>query len=519
VTSKPSANRQGRRYLALWFALLPAERWFIHQPQDGAGRDDPLAFVEKRGGAIRLVAVDARARALGMAPGLTLADARARVPELAVVDQDSAADQAWLERLADGCLRYTPQVAIDAPDGLTLDISGCAHLFGGEAALADALVERLGRLGMSARHAIAATPDAARALARFQTAPGQDEAAAVRRLPVAALQLDTERTTALIRAGLKTIGEVARRPMAGIAARFGSDAVQALHRLTGDSDSPIDPHRITPAILVERRFPEPIAQADYALRIVEELAGEAADVLARRDQGGRRFEALFFRSDGLVQRLRVETGMATRDPPAVMRLFRERIAALSDPIDPGFGYDLIRLAVPGTEALAATQLKLEGGTVAEAEIAALVDRLSTRLGKGRIRRFRPVDSHIPEQAQLLFPAIEGGEAVAWPMPETGEPPSRPLHLFDPPHAIEAIAEVPDGPPLRFRWRRSLHDITRYEGPERIASEWWRRRDGRGLTRDYYRVEDRGGRRFWIFRHGLYEGERAAPGWYLHGLFA
>jgi protein ImuB len=201
----------------------------------------------------------------------------------------------------------------------------------------------------------------------------------------------------------------------------------------------------------------------------------------------------------------------------------ERVEGLSDPIDPGFGFDLIRLTVPVAEPLAVTQLKLEGGAVREAEVAALVDRLSTRLGRDHVRRLVAQDTHIPEQMQLALPAVEAAQAaVSWSKPESGEPPMRPLHLFDPPQPIEVIAEVPDGPPRRFRWRRKFHEVRRFEGPERISSEWWNRRDGvvgkGGLTRDYYRIEDARGRRFWVFRHGLFK-EKPDPKWYLHGLFA
>jgi protein ImuB len=233
---------------------------------------------------------------------------------------------------------------------------------------------------------------------------------------------------------------------------------------------------------------------------------------------------VFFRSDGLTRQPTIETGAATRDVKAVMRLFRERIDTLDDPLDPGFGYDMVRLTVPAHEPLAAHQLRLEGGEAhARQQVEELVDKLSTRLGRARVRRFQAGDSHIPEQAQLALPAIEaGGRGAEWTRSAPGNPPLRPLHLFDPPQAIEVIAQVPDGPPHRFRWRKVLHEISRFEGPERIASEWWRARDGNlangAPTRDYYRVEDRRGRRFWVFRHGLYD-EREHPGWYLHGLFA
>ncbi|ETI64814.1 nucleotidyltransferase, partial [Sphingobium sp. C100] len=244
-------------------------------------------------------------------------------------------------------------------------------------------------------------------------------------------------------------------------------------------------------------------------------------------EGGRRFEAVFFRSDGLAFPLRVETSLPVRDAPAILRLMRERIDALSDPIDPGFGFDMLRLTVPQAEKLAPTQLALEGGAARrEDSVAALVDRLSIRAGRAHIQRLEPRDSHIPEQAQLALPAVESRAPGNWAADgDPGDPPMRPLHLFDPPQPIEVVAQVPDGPPHRFRWRRALHDVARYEGPERIAPEWWRAKDGAiegesaGRTRDYYRVEDARGRRYWIFRHGLYGAEVEHPGWYIHGLFA
>jgi protein ImuB len=515
-----------RRYLALWFPFLPAERLEIARRSNGASSPEaiqappPRVLIEKVGGAVRLAAVDRVALALGLTPGLALADARARVPELEALEHDAMADQLWLERLADGCARYSPIVAINAPDGLLIDITGCAHLFSGEAGLAADVEARLTRLGMTLRHAVAATAEAAHALARYQTLPAADEGAAIRRLPVAALRLDGEAETGLRRAGLKTIGDLAHRPAAALVARFGAEAATMLRRLLGEADSPLAPRRPLPPLIVERRFAEPIGRTEDALAVLGELAGEAEKILEQRDEGGRAFEATLFRADGLVRALPVETGLPTRSPRAVMGLFRERLDRLADPLDPGFGFDLIRLSVPVLQPLAAAQLRLEGGAVREAEVAALVDRLGVRLGRGRLRRFRPGDSHIPEQAQLALPAADDdAPSGQWCIAEPGEPPLRPIHLFDPPQPIEVMAEVPDGPPHRFRWRRALHEVRRFEGPERIAAEWWRRKDGKGLTRDYYRVEDARGRRFWIFRHGLYGSESGDPCWYVHGLFA
>lgn len=482
-----------------------------------AASDNPIVFTEKQRGAMRIVAVDAGAQALGLT-GLTLADARARAPDLHIVDHDAVADRHLLEQLADACDRFTPMVALD-DEALTLDITGCAYNFGDEDGLVTAVEAWVARAGLHCRHALASTPEAAQALARFQSVPAADEKAAMLRLPVAALRADAETELALRRAGLKTIGDLAGRPSAPLAARFGAETTDMLARLLGKSDSRITPRRAEPALLFERRFAEPIAQTDYALSVLGELAGEAAEAMLERHKGGRRFAARLYRSDGLVRDLHVEASLPLRDPKAVMRLFSERLDSLNDPIDPGFGFDLIRLAVPVLEPLAPTQLQLEGGAVTAGELTALIDRLSTRVGRGQFRRLRTRDTHIPEQAVLALPAIDAPEPVPWSAPEPGEPPLRPIHLFDPPQSIEVIAEVPDGPPHRFRWRRTLHEVTRFEGPERIASEWWKRADNAGLTRDYYRVEDARGRRFWIFRHGLYGAEKVSPGWYMHGLFA
>lgn len=509
-----------RRYLALVFPWLPIERLRATRPHLFVERGEaPVAFTETIANAVRLTAVDVAAARLGLEPGLTLADARARVPELEVYPHNAHADAEWLDRLSDGCIRYTPTVECRPPDALVMDIAGCVHAFEGERFLAADVERRMARRGVLARHAFGDTPAIALALSRYAGAPAPDEKGAVRRLPVSALGLDDDATAALARAGLKTVGDVMARPSSGIAARFGEHAVTAVRRLSGEASSPVTARKRVPNVAAERRFAEPIARTEFALEVLTALAGEAAEQLERRREGGRRWEARLFRADGQVQRLRVETGRPTRDTALLMRLFRERIDGLADPLDPGFGYDMLRLEVVLAERLDASQLKLEGGEARHDQTAHLVDQLSTRLGRAQIRRYRANNSHMPEQAELSLPATATIEHPAWPTLDVGEPPLRPIHLFDPPERIDGvIAEVPDGPPRRFRWRRTLHEVARAEGPERISGEWWKRADTITPSRDYYRVEDRRGRRLWIFRQGLY-GEGEDPNWYVHGLFA
>lgn len=480
-------------------------------------------IVEKIRGALRIREVDVHAARSGLKRGLALADARACFPNLAVAEADALADAEFVEHLAALCDRFSPMVARDPPDGLLLDITGCAHLFGTEVDLRAQLLARLQSLGLHVRASIAGTPDAARALARFSQvaiAPPRQDEALIRCLPIAAITgIASETALALSRAGLKTIGAIADRPTTVLAARFGEDLVTRLMRTLGRENVRITPLRPPPSVMAERQFAEPMLQAEALEGILEMLIGDAAHIMDERGEGGRVFEASFFLGNGAVRRLAVETGRPSRDVGAILKLYHERLQSLAEPIDPGFGFDAIRLCVPVTEPLGVAQIQLDGHAQGDHDVADLIDRLSVRFGCDRVVRFEARDTHSPDRAARLVPAAKGSPAaVAWQGSETGEPPLRPLHLFDPPRLIEALAEVPDGPPLRFRWRRVLHDVAHAEGPERIAPEWWRTPSAM-LPRDYYRVEDDGGRRFWIFREGLYGDTATSPRWFLHGVFA
>lgn len=501
-----------RRCLALWFPFLPCERVQREQANE-AGEAPPFALVARVGNALRLASLDPVASRTGLVAGMTLADARARCPDLVTRPADPQADEEELHRLLERMRRFTPMVSLDPPDGLILDIGGCAHLFGGEAGL---IAQAKARAGYGCRHGISSTAMAARALARHG-GKGED----VSPLSVAALDLDEGALAALRRAGLRTIGDLARRPRSMIAARFGERTVLRLRQILGEAASPIAPARPVDPIRCEARFPEPIARTDDVMEVIEGLLQEAAQRMEARHEGGRRFHILLLRSDGARQELGIETGHPVRDPASVMRLLRERIDALADPLDPGFGFDAVRLAVPWTEALVERQRSWEGGAeeARREEVTALIDRLGVRLGSERVLRLLPCDRHLPERAQRMVPAAQAPPSP-WPEAQTDLP--RPLLFFDPPQGVDVIAGVPDGPPQRFRWRGRLHEVKLAEGPERIAAEWWRRREGHrpggaGRARDYYRIEDSDGRRYWMFRYGLY-GDEAQVDWYLHGLF-
>jgi len=501
-----------RRYLALYLPWLPAERMIR---SGGAPADRPFVLIEKQRGALRIAALDPQALRLGLEAGQALADARGCLPELAAFPHDPNGDLAFLDRLSQRCDDYTPSVQLDPPQGVVLDITGCAHLRGGEDALRDSLVTEIAAKGLTVRAALADTVPAARALARYG-------GASVEALPIAALEVEPETRHALGRAGFRRIGDLVPLPRKVLTARFGAGMTTELARLLAEEDAHLVPQPWQDAVFAEQRFAEPIGRSDDVLEVIEMLLERAAVQLAERGEGGRRFAARLHRSDGHVARLEVETGAPTRDPALVLRLLRERIDSLADPLDPGFGYDSLDLTVPHSEALAEAQPALEAERRRPGEIGPLLDRLSVRHGPARVRRFAAGNSHVPERAGKLRPLDAKGKISTWLEVSEIEPPLRPLVLLDPPQKVRVMDSTPDGPPRQFTWKGKPHRVLRQEGPERIAAEWWRRRGGHGdnpgLTRDYYRVEDETGHRFWLFRHGLYGAEAEHPDWYVHGLF-
>ena len=502
-------------------------------PQAGEVRQEaPHVVISKQNNALQIYALDETAAQSGLSIGLPLANARAICPELVVFDADEAADRKTLDDIADWCDRFTPLVALDLPHGLYLDITGCAHLFGGEAALLQTVTGALTKRGFAVSAAIAATSVCARTLTRHVSGKivvCGAEARAVAPLPVAALGVDHAIVSGLRRAGLKTIGDVAARARHEIAARFGADFTAHLEHALGQGDAPISPRKPLPDYIVEKRFPEPVATETVIAANLSALSAMLIAAMDRQGKGARRLEASFFRTDGAVRTIAVDTGRPVTKREMIDRLFRERFEALNDPLDPGFGFDLIRLSASRTEIVVQQQRNLDASVHDNDALAALIDRIAARIGGKRVVVHLPQDTHIPERAALAMPAqqhLAVAVQAAWPERIESEPPLRPLRLFERPEPIKVpFAMVPDGPPHQFTWRRVTHTVARVEGPERIAMEWWKQGGGR-LTRDYFRIEDQTGLRFWIFRDGLYESELAGEEgepvpvkWFVHGLFA
>lgn len=473
--------------------------------------------------ALRITALNAKAATLGLRISQALADARAIYPALAVAETDEAADARLLEQIADWCDRYTPYVAIDPPHGLFLDLTGVSHLFGGEQAMLATVRHSIERQGFTVRLAIAGTTPAAYALSRFSAnviAPNGAEAAALETLPVEALNVSPEATHALRRAGLKTIGQVMPRQRHELAARFGKGFVYRLEQALGQNDKPLSPRRHLPDITAEQRFAEPLTAEPYIFEVLLSLAQSIATVLEERGEGARTLGATFFRADGTLRRVAIQTASPTRDPKVIDRLFRTKIDALSEPLDPGFGFDLIRLEALVSEHSGSETVSFESDTQAEKEIAQLIDRLAAKFGAHRVMRFQAQDTHIPEAAAAALPAQSSMRTnVGWQRRSaTREMPRRPLRLFSPPEPISVVAEIPFGPPVRFRWRTVLHKTAFTAGPETIAMDWWRHGNVKP-ARDYFRVEDEEGRRYWVFREGSYSDAGHEPRWYMHGVFA
>ncbi|MBS0532058.1 MAG: DNA polymerase Y family protein [Proteobacteria bacterium] len=521
-----------RRILSLWLPRLPTDR--IKRQLFRSGRRDsgqPCIVVAKYHNALVISALDDVAARLGLAVGTPLANARAICPDLEVFDADETADARTLNDIADWCDRFTPLVALDPPHGLLLDITGCAHLFGGEATLMEQLCGALERQGFIVSVAVAGTPVCARVLTRHahgRIVADGDEAEAVAPLPVFTLDADDAITRGLRRAGLKTIGDVAARGRHEIAARFGAAFTALLEQALGQGDAPISPRKPPPDYIVEKRFAEPIATDGAIAMTLTSLARMLIAMMEKQGKGARRLEASFFRTDNAVRVIAVDTGRPVTRSETIDRLFRERLDALADPLDPGFGFDLIRLSAVRTEIVVQQQRDLDSNVHDNDEVAALIDRIAARIGSHRVVVHLPQDTHIPERAVRSLPAqqhLVAAMAAEWPARAESEPPLRPLRMFARPEPIEvALVEVPDKPPRYFTWRRATHTVVRAEGPERVAMEWWRAPEPMP-TRDYFRIEDETGLRFWLYRDGLYDevvdenGTAVPPKWFVHGLFA
>ena len=467
-------------------------------------------LVAKVDNALRLSAVDRKATELGLAIGQPLANARAMLPALKVVTANEPADMKLLTRIADWCDRFTPFVAIDGPRCLLLDVTGASHLFGGEQAMLNKIRDSLQLQGFLVRGALAGIAAAARALARYRDGTvitSGEEAMAIKPLPIEALNLDAVTTHAFRRAGLKTVGQVASRKRSEMTARFGAAMVSMLDLALGHTQKPITPRTPLPDYWKEQNFAEPVITEEVIRATLTFLSTALSEVMEQRGEGARRLEAVFFRADGAVRRIAIEMGVPTRTPAIIERLFREKLDALVDPLDPGFGFDLIRLSASRVEQVNSEAANLDASINEKTEIGFLIDRLAARFGSHRILLFQPNDTHVPEVAWITTPAQYAQPSkLSWKkIRRARDAPRRPLRLFIRPEPVNMAMQ-------NFHWRKATHGVAHLEGPERIEMEWWRHQTPQPAC-DYFRVEDGEGRRYWLYRNAT------LPQWFLHGVFA
>lgn len=528
----------------------------------------PAATVTGERGRLVVVTANLSAAEYGVAPGMPLADARALFPGLAVAEADAVGEAQALERLARWAVRYSPWTAVEhgtppGTGGVWLDVSGCAHLFGGEAALIDDLLTRVRARGFAAQAAIADTPGAAWAWARHR--PREDDAilpegsarAALANLPAAALRLEAEVVEALDRLGLRRIGLLYDLPRAALTARFSDIVSRRVDQALGVVEEPISPERPVAPLIARLAFPEPVTQPADLPAALERLLDDLCRRLAAEHLGARRLDFSIHRSDGSLDSVGAGVSHPSRDPRHLMTLMAPKLEGL-DPagVDGHSGVEVAVLAMPAVSAFSADQKALSRlrtpafanvpstpdqskpnllpAGFADTNLAALADRLVNRLGRANVFHMVCKESHWPERAVATHPVLDGPPpAGARPAAAPGR---RPLRLLDHPEPVETTAVVDtQGHPAAFRWRKLVHVVANAEGPERIEPEWWRGLTGtddrpplgrplgdRETARDYYKLEDREGRRFWLFRETTEAAETAvgpAARWYLHGVFA
>ena len=519
----------------------------------------PLVLVAPGQGGARIVSLNRAARESGLAAGELLSNARSKVLDLQCRDADPAADAAALRKLALWCLRYTPVAAAceeaSGADGLFLDVTGCAHLLGGEAELLADLARRLRAFGLYPRAAIADTAGAAWAMARHgpvrpagsRIVPPGGQRAALRDLPLAALRLSPASLALMRRLGFKRIGEIMPQPRAPFAVRFEPEVLSRLDQALGREPEPLVPVVAPPAYHARAHFLEPILAEEHVLEAATRLLRQLAEDLERDGVGARVLRLVLFQMDGEVQSLDIGLAAPSRDAEHIAQLIGLRLYRLGRTLEADFGFEAAAVHVLVAEPLCERQdtLGLDEEAAPPEALGRLIDRLQQRLGMSAVCQLSPHQSHTPERAvraqspsprkrgegRGLPSAKAGGEgrqhtlrskSVAAPHPsplpteEWGEGAPRPLLMLPRPEAAEVVALIPEGPPRQFRWRGVLHQVAEAQGPERIAPEWWRRTGE--ATRDYYVVEDADGRRFWLYRAGLYGRDEGIPRWFVHGVF-
>ncbi|MDQ1902839.1 DNA polymerase Y family protein [Paracoccus sp. WLY502] len=504
------------RVISVYLPLWPIDRLKRQAPDAAPSPKAPLVLAGRVGNRRLVTTACARAQDLGISAGMPVSKAQAMVPGLQVLPHDPAADAASLERLALWVLqRVSPVVAVDPPDGLVIDSTGADHLHGGEDALLETLIGRLVMSGVTARAAVADTWGAAHALARYVADPmhlaevGTAEAL-LSPLPLAALRLPPATLASLRTLGFACIGDLLHQPRAPLTRRFGPELCRRLDQALGHASEPIEPLRPPELVEVRRSFAEPIAAAETIAHYIGKLVVQLCATLEQRSLGARRLDLLCWRVDAHVQTVRVGLAKPQRDPQRLTRLLCDRIETIA----PSFGIEILSLTAVMVEPLEARQVASSLLEAPAPDLSGLFDVLANRVGARSVYRMAPVPSDVPERSVTRVAALSDPVGVGWP-----DHWPRPTRLLPRPEPIETLALLPDHPPVSITWRGIRRKVARADGPERVFGEWWKRDAEMIAVRDYFRIEDEAGERYWVFRAG--DGENSETGshrWFLHGVF-
>ena len=497
-----------KRYVSIWFRNLTTD-WFVRRKPELSTVPFVLAAPEK--GRMVVKAANSVANEQGIHAGMVVADCRAILPTLQVFDDKEGEGERLLNALGEWCIRFTPIAAVDLPDGLILDISGCTHLWGGEVPYLTDIITRLKNYGYYVRAAIADTIGAAWAISRYGKVKAIIESGrqmeALLPLPPMALRLDDAIVARLQKLGLSQVGNFITMPRRVLFRRFGPSLLSRLDQALGQEIETLQP--IVPLQPFQERLPclEPIRTATGISIALRKLLETLCVRLAKEGKGIRACTFKGYRMDGNVQQISIGTNRASRNIEHLFQLFDIKLAT----IEPALGFELFILEASIVEEITAEQEMLwqTTGNHDDTKIAELLDKVGGKVGMEYVRRYLPAEHYWPEWSMKLAASLEEKAVSAWPVHSP-----RPVHLLPTPEPIEVTVPIPDYPPMLFIYRGVLHNITKADGPERIEQEWWLQQ---GLQRDYYCVEDESGARYWLFRLGHYHS--GEPKWFIHGFFA
>jgi protein ImuB len=497
-----------KRFVAIWFRHLVTD-WIIRRRPELS--DVPFVLASPERGRMMIRAASKTAEAHGVKVGMVVADSRAILPHLQVFDDMPERAEKLLHALGEWCLRFTPSVGIDLPNGLLLDVSGCAHLWGGEREYLKDILSRLRGFGYDVRAAMADTVGTAWAIARYGQTRAIIESGkqveALLPLPPSALRLEQKIVDRMARLGMYQVRSFISISRSALRRRFGTSLLSRLDQALGQEMEPVQ--AIQPVQPYQERLPslEPIRTAVGIEIALRRLLEALCQRLEKENLGLRVAVFKGYRIDNNLQQVEIGTSRASRNVEHLFRLFELRISSIT----PALGIELFILEAPIVEELSAEQEALwdTNGSHDEAEVAELLDRLGGKVGSRTIHRYLPQEYYWPERSVKPAASLQEPASTEW---QTAR--SRPVHLLSRPELINVAAPIPDYPPMLFQYKGSPYRIIKSDGPERIETEWWLEQS---LNRDYYSVEDEAGARYWIFRLGNYTDRD--PQWFLHGFFA